>query len=465
MSAPIIWILVPAIVAIGLFALNRFRRFSLDLGIIILLTLAGLAYILPIGETLTLGPISLRISDTFTLLGRRFILPSTDRYLLVLIYLISAFWFIGALTAHVNNLFAPLALGMVALLVAALAVEPFLYAALLIEIAVLVSIPMLAPPGEPVHQGVLRYLIFQTLAMPFILFTGWMLSGLEAGNTDVAITLRVVALLGLGFAFFLAIFPFYAWIPLLAEQNHPYVAGFVLLILSTVVLLFGVDFLDQYSWLRDYPQLFDVLRLTGVIMIVTGGAWAAFQRHLGRIFGYATIMETGTSLLALGLGPKNGLLVFSMLFLPRALGLGVWALALSLLRERVGSLNFSRISGYGRKDPFLAGSVILASLSVVGLPLLAGFPPRLALWENLAQQSTQAVTWSLVGMLGLGIGSLRSIVFLFSGESWPVDHHLPWVRYSLIAVGCLAILIVGIQPQWFFPAMLNIAKAYTNLLP
>jgi formate hydrogenlyase subunit 3/multisubunit Na+/H+ antiporter MnhD subunit len=465
MSAPLIWIFTPAIFALGLFALNRYKRLSLDLGIIVLLGLAGLAYSLPIGETLTVGPISMRLSDTFILLGRRFILPATDRYVLVMIYLIAAFWFIGALAAHVNSLFAPLALAMVALLVAALAVEPFLYAALMIEMAVLVSIPMLAPPGDLVRQGILRYLIFQTMAMPFILFTGWMLTGLEAGNTDIALTLRVVVLLGLGFAFLLAIFPFYSWIPLLAEQNHPYVAGFVLMILSTVVLLFGVDFIDQYSWLRDYPQLFDILRFAGVMMIVTGGVLAAFQRHLGRIFGYAAIMETGASLLALGLGPKSGLPVFSMLFLPKILGLGVLAVGLSILRERAGSLKFSSISGCGRRDPVLAGSIIFASLSVVGLPLLAGFPPRLALWESLALESTLEVVWSILGMVGLLVGVLRTTNEFFSGEGWPVDRHLPWARYSLMLLGCLVILLVGIQPQWFFPAMLNITRAYPNLLP
>jgi hypothetical protein len=57
------------------------------------------------------------------------------------------------------------------------------------------------------------------------------------------------------------------------------------------------------------------------------------------------------------------------------------------------------------------------------------------------------------------------MIVLFSGEGWPVDRNLPWARYSLMLVGCLAIVVVGIQPQWFFPAMVNIARAYTNLLP
>ena len=96
---------------------------------------------------------------------------------------------------------------MIALLVAALAVEPFLFSALLIEMAVLVSVPLLSPPGHPVGKGVLRYLIFQTLAMPFILFAGWVFGGVEINPADTQLLVQSVVLMGFGFAFWLAVFP------------------------------------------------------------------------------------------------------------------------------------------------------------------------------------------------------------------------------------------------------------------
>ena len=75
-----------------------------------------------------------------------------------------------------------------------------------------------ARPG----RGVVRFLIYQTLAMPFILLAGWLLAGVEASPGDLALTAQSAAMLGMGFAFLLAIFPLYNWVPLLIEETSPY---------------------------------------------------------------------------------------------------------------------------------------------------------------------------------------------------------------------------------------------------
>jgi hypothetical protein len=93
------------------------------------------------------------------------------------------------------------------LMVASLAVEPFLYAALFIEMAVLLAIPLLTSIYSPPGRGIVRFLIYQTLAMPFILVTGWLLAGVEASPGDLALAAQSTSMLGLGFAFLLAVFP------------------------------------------------------------------------------------------------------------------------------------------------------------------------------------------------------------------------------------------------------------------
>jgi formate hydrogenlyase subunit 3/multisubunit Na+/H+ antiporter MnhD subunit len=131
-----------------------------------------------------------------------------------------------------------LGLAITALLVGALAVEPFLYAALFIETAVLISVPLLSAPGRKPGKGLIRFLIFQTLGMPFILFSSWLLAGIEANPGDLGLVQQAAILIGLGFSFLLAVFPFYSWIPLLTEESTPYTVGFILWMFPTVTIFF-----------------------------------------------------------------------------------------------------------------------------------------------------------------------------------------------------------------------------------
>ena len=463
MNAPAIWILLPLGLS-GLIWLPRRGRTVAGLGSVIALLLAGFAWLIPIDAALRLGPLSLKIAPSMQVLGRRFLLSGADQPILTLIYALTALWFFGSEAAGIARRMVPLGLAITALMIGSLAVEPFLYAALLIEMAVLLAVPLLSPLQQVPGRGIVRFLIYQTLAVPFILFSGWLLAGVEASPADLLLTAQAGALLGLGFAFLLAIFPLYTWIPMLMEESSPYAVGFILWILPAATLLFGSGFIDRYAWLRLSPQLILILRSAGLLMVVTGGIWAAFQNHLGRMMGYAAIVETGFTLLALSLGSQNGVMIFFMFFIPRALGLAVWSLALSTLRSNIESLHFSAVQGIARTYPVVSTGLIIAHFSAVGFPLLAGFPVLLVLWQDMARVSLGIAFWFFLGIFGLFIGGVRALAVLVmspENSTWGLGE--TWQQGILMGLGLIVLFLLGLFPQLVQPLIVNLPAAFEHL--
>ncbi len=464
MTAPLVWIVLPLVFAALLVLLPR-ERWIAYLGTGFSLALAALAFWLPPDTAQRLGPFSFRIDATLNLYGRQISLTPADQTVLILIYGIGAFWFFGTQGAGSPRRIVPFGMAIIALLVASLAAQPFLYAALIIEMAVLLSIPLLVQTGQRPGRGVMRFLIYQTLAMPFILFAGFLLSGIDVGPADVGLVAQAAFLLGLGFAFLLAVFPLYTWVPLLAEQAPPYAVGFILTVFPTFSLIFGLNFMDRYSWLRDTAQFGDVLRIVGLLMVVTSGIWAAFQRHLGRIFAYTAVAETGISLLAISLPDKLvGLQIIFYLLLPRALAFGVWAMSISIFKKQVGGLEFDNLRGKARSYPFATAGLVLASLAVTGAPLMASFPVRQALWEQLAASSFSSALWFGAANLGLWMAAIRSLAVLVAApEDSPWVFGEDWDQRILIAVGLLALIVFGLFPQWAQPLLANLPGMFQHL--
>jgi len=463
MSAPLLWIFLPIILA-GILLLVRNQKVIALIASIFtfLLTLAG--WLLPIDTAIKIGTLTFNIASSVDILGRHLILNSTDSSLLILIFGSATIWFAVTPTLITARRMVSLGLAIIALLVAALAVEPFLYAALLIEMSVLISMPLLEVPSRRPSNGLLRFLIFQTLAMPFILFSGWLLAGIEANPGEIGLVQQAAILIGFGFSFLLAIFPFHSWIPLLAEESPPYTVGFILWMFPTVTIFFGLGFLDHYAWLRDAPALGIILKTAGLIMVISGGLLAAFQNHLSRVMGYAVIMETGASILSLSLGGNAGMNIFLMLLIPRFLSLVLWTMSLAILREHSSTLLLNDVRGLGRLYPYATSAVVLASLALAGLPLFAGFPPHLALWDRLASTSLPVVFWALIGNLGLIFSSIRILIAFSSApdETRWESRESPAQRIVL-AIGFLALFLLGLFPQWAQSLWTRLPGIFTHL--
>ena len=135
MNAPTLWIIIPIALGIFLLLINNQRVLSVFGGTAAMI-LALIAQFVPIEVALKVGTYSFRIEAAYTILGRSLVIPPTEGSLLALIYGAAALWFFGAEASKTATRLVPLGFMIIALMVASIAVQPFLYAALFIEMAI-----------------------------------------------------------------------------------------------------------------------------------------------------------------------------------------------------------------------------------------------------------------------------------------------------------------------------------------
>jgi NADH-quinone oxidoreductase subunit N len=464
MNAPFVWILLPFLVALGLFALRKRRLISVIIGTGFCLFLAALALVTPIGQVIKPGPIQFSLPGEFSILGRVLILTQLDMPIIAFMFTIGALWFFLSYENRRNSFFISIGLSIIALLIAALAVKPFIYGALLIEVAILACLLLLADQRKSVGNGAVRFLVFQTLGMPFLLLAGWFLaSGEITPINETQLTLSVV-LLGLGFAFWMGAFPLHTWIPMIAEEAEPRISGFIFSILPLPVMFFLLDFLNSYAWLREYPAIYPAFRWLGAIMVLFGGVWGLFQRDIKQVYGYLVMALSGLSLLALGIKGGQGIQILTFSFLPRLLSIAIFSIFIKFLLKNKIVLHVENLQGLAWNAPFSVLGISIAILSSAGMPLLAGFPIVQNLEIGLTKLSYLGLAMMLGGLICIFLTGFKLLTIMFTKPDSPADIKETMIDKLTIGLLVALILLVGLMPSVFNTFFSNLSAKFPLLL-
>ncbi len=464
MNAPMVWILFPMILAGLLIALRKWQMLVNLLGTGFSLLLAVLGLVIPINLVAEPGMFQFSLAGDWTILGRVFSISQLEMPFISFLYLMVGIWFVLSWESKQSSLFIPIGLGVTAVLIAALAVRPFIYGALLIEAAVMGCMLMLIEKPKPVGRGVIRFLILQSLGMPFILLAGWFLaSGEITPINQTQLTLSVV-LLVLGFAFWIGLFPLHTWIHMVAEEAEPRVAGFIFSILPLPVIFFLMSFMNSFAWLREYPLLFPVLRWLGSFMVVFAGVWLFFQKQLKTSLGYLVIALNGLALLSLGIKGFSGITLLTYFFLPRFLSILLFVITLVWFEKRENSNEGEILAGLAGRVPFITWSLMLAFFSISGLPFLPGFPFVQMVVKELVNLSYLALIMFLTGMLFFFLNGLRLLVLVYSKTSELEKEEEPVLFKGAIVIAVFILLFSGLFPNMASSVLLNLADKFLLLM-
>jgi formate hydrogenlyase subunit 3/multisubunit Na+/H+ antiporter MnhD subunit len=418
------------------------------------------------------GERQIAMGDTVSVLGREIALTSSDRLALAFLFFSAAGVFLLAWRCGSQPLLFPVGLGLLSLLAGGLLIRPLVYGALLIEIAIVLSVLTLQEEGKPATRGGLRYLTFSILALPGLLVTHWLLDRYVLTPNETSLLSMAAVLVGISFALLLGVVPFHTWVPAVTRDGEPLASAFVLTVVNGTIWFLLLDFLETYPWLSDHPSFSGVVLTAGLAMVVLGGSIAAAQHQIGSIAGYAVLVDSGAALIALSLQTQIGLTLVFLSVLLRPFGMLLIGAGLSGLRQRGGD-SLEALRGVGRQAPWSTAALVVGALSLAGFPVSVGFTWRWSLYRELvASSSFSGALLLILAGGGIMLGVVRALSALLGRPNQenganPLPPKRPEARLNALVLG-LAIatcLIVGLFPQLIAPLAGSLAQGYTFFGP
>ncbi|NER81252.1 MAG: cation:proton antiporter [Leptolyngbya sp. SIO1D8] len=378
----LIWILLPLFVGFGIYLLPQLDR-VLAIAVSFISLGYGLWYVL------NPAPVSLQLLDNFGVsllidgLSGFFILTNAVVTAAVIFYCWQsgkgAFFYTQAIILHgsVNAVFVSADLISVYVALEVISIATFL----------LIAYPR---TNRSIWVG-LRYLFVSNTAMLFYLLgavlvyqatNSFAFEGLANAPSD-AIALIFLGLLTKG-----GIFVSGLWLPLTHSESETPISA----LLSGAVVKTGVFPLVRFALM--VPSIDPIVRLFGVATALLGVSYAVFSKDTKRILAFHTVSQLGFILAA----PLVG---------------GFYALTHGLVKSALflitGNLS-SRDIKVLKKNPIPTSiwiALAIASFSISGFPLLAGFGAKVLTSKNL-------VPWQVIGMNLAALGTAISFAkFIF----------------------------------------------------
>ncbi len=465
---PIILLALPLLAAGITFLVRRWAFLAAPVAVVTTAILAFLCLRLPLDRSAFVLGQEVAFGRPVVILGRNLMLDPAGQVWLAFVFALAAALSLAAWRLPQGRLFLPISLVILSLYTLIALLQTFLLATPCSSDLAALAMFLVQDELHTSVRGGQRYLVVTLLAVPFLLGASWFVDQSTLGPENAALIRPALLLAAFGFGLLLGVFPFGTWLPALAADAPPLATAFIFTTGQALALLLASVFLQGTPVTWSEPTLSDVLRLAGLVTAAAGGLMAAAQRDWGRWFGYAALSDLGYLLLAMPAGGSQGLSLTLLHLVNRAAAITLLAVALALVRQRLGTDRFARLQGTARRLPVATMGLMVGGLSLAGFPLTAGFPTHWAIsraiwgWAQPFSAATQGTAeavpgqewvWvlTLIGLLvstaGPLIGLLRGLSAMLETNPRPDAVRQPALASLLVlALGALTV-ILGLYPQ------------------
>jgi NADH-quinone oxidoreductase subunit N len=280
-----------------------------------------------------------------------------------------------------------------------------------------------------------------------------------AGSLHPMALVMAMILVLVGFGFKVSAVPFHFWAPDVYEGAPTPVAGF----LSTASKAAGFAVLMRVM-IAVFPSIeanWTVLvAILAAASMIAGNLLALAQKNIKRLLAYSSIAQAGYILVGVMANSQFGTTA-AVYYLLSYLVTNLAAFGIiSLVGRTLCSDDLDAYAGLHRRSPGLAMAMLVAMLSLGGVPPLSGFIGKLLVFGAAVQSGPLGVVMAFIGVFTSVIGLyyyLTVLRFIFqkpstTGEQ-PLPVTTPWRVALLVCVACILFMGTIIGPWYTLSAM------------
>lgn len=341
-----------------------------------------------------------------------------------------------------------------------------------LEISSIATYTLIANPNKKKsYMAAFEYLILGTIGATFYLIgvgllytvTGTLnIDDLAARLPDVGYTGPVLT----GFAFIVvglllkvAMFPLHIWLCNAYQYSPSFISSFLsatatkvslYVLIKFLFVVFGIQFV--FGHIHITTLMSTILLPLTVATILIGSLSAVFQNDIKRMLAYSSIAQIGYIILGVALATEAGLTASIVHIFNHALAKAGLFLVCGAVAYRFGGTTLQHFRGAGRQMPVTMLCFVVCGLSLIGVPLTAGFVSK---WQLVVAVMDKNM-WAFIILLM--ISSLMAVVYIWKVVEVAYFHDHPnasqtvtemsWpVRFSAILLAALSIYF-GIDTEF-----------------
>lgn len=256
-----------------------------------------------------------------------------------------------------------------------------------LEVMSLSGYGLIALGGRQSMLAAFRYLLIGTIgASLYLLGVGYMyamtgtlnmadMGALAAQHLNSPLFAMAIACFVIGFGIKMALFPLHGWQPDAYTYSHPAAAGFIAGCMSKVPAYAIIRFLF-YVFKVNNPVVTGALNIIGILGIfgmLLGSVMALAQRDFRRMLAYSSVAQIGYIAIGMAMGNVYGFYGSVLHIINHAFMKCCLFLVIGGVVYRFGEVNLYKLGGIHKKMPISSIAMVLAAISMIGLPPTAGF--------------------------------------------------------------------------------------------